>query len=403
MNDLLTTLRNQIDRASMAYYRGTPIISDKVFDAYLEQLEELDPTDTRLTRVGPPFDPSHTRTKVTHLIPCGSLDNIDGSIDGFDEWYAKVGKPIINFSPKIDGSSIRLTYKNGQLVCAATRGNGLVGEDVTANAAMFIGVPVVANVPDSGILLDGEIRGEAVLFKADFEELVAGVAEDDISNPRNEGNGIIGRKNGSNSHLIRFLAFKLHQYDDQGNLIEKDLDQQLETLREYGFTPVDYKLCKNSQEVKAAFAELIAKRDSMPYGIDGAVVIANSIDVQHELTDDESALRPKYGRAIKPPLTSVNTVLEGLTLTVGHTGCIVPTGIVKRVRIGGVFVENVLLNNWDEIERLGVGINDEVEICLSGEIIPKCLSATPRYRCPHCNFIGTEAEQALYHSTPSNV
>lgn len=396
----VTKLQQLIDKVDAAYYRpgSEALIPDAQYDLLRPALQKLSPNDPRITRVGCPYDPEELRTKVAHNIPMGSLDNTEEAILGYIPWLenvsAKIGeKPSVMVSFKADGASIVANYVDGQLQRVATRGNGEVGEDITANAVSFQNLPTT--LPEPATI---SVRGEAILYKRDFQQLCEqehGIPYDQIdqklvSNPRNVGNGILGRDDGKHSDKIRFIAFNLVGVD---LTTEQEKFQRLEKL---GFKVIQHQLCENPEQVKEIYDKTVAARESLPYEIDGLVVSLNSHKHQDKFitSDPKTRLRPKYARAIKFPHKSNTTELLKVLLTVGHTGAIIPTAVVKQVRIGGVNVQHALLNNWDEIKRLQINIGDKVEMVLAGDIIPKIIRRVPTdnqttpieepSRCPSC-------------------
>lgn len=399
-------LRQLIDKADTAYYRPglEPILTDAEYDLLRPALKELDPSDPRIARVGSPYSADELRNKVTHRIPMGSLDNTDDGILGYEPWYQAIceklgSQPVVMASLKVDGGSILADYVDGKLVRVATRGNGEVGEDITANAAAFRHLPTTLSKPVSM-----SVRGEAILYKADFQKICErefGVPFDQIdtkqiSNPRNVGNGLLGRDDGKDSDLMRFIVFNVEFWDGHEDL-EFDTEQgKFTSLRNLGFQPVPYKPCKNVEELQEFYDVTAAGRDQLPFEIDGVVVCLNSLADQNAfVTDDiKTKLRPKYARAIKFPHKSNTTTIKEVLLTVGHTGAVIPTAVFEEVRIGGVNVTHALLNNWDEIGRLKVAVGDEVEVVLAGDIIPKVIrrvskgaqraSIAEPTRCPSC-------------------
>lgn len=381
-NPTLDELRLLIDKADSAYYRPglTSYIPDALYDDAKKRLKSEAPNDERNTRVGVPYSVEELRNKVEHSIPMGSLDNTDDGIIGYEKWYqaccSKLGisNADIFASLKVDGSSVRARYENGKLKVVATRGNGEVGEDITANGINFQGIPL--ELPEQ---ITCDVRGEAILYVKDFRKMVEdekGVPFDqipvkDISNPRNVGNGILSRDSGEHSDQIRFLAF---------NVVIEDLEFETETekfakLNSLGFNTVPHKLCENVADLMAFYNTVADGRDNLPFEIDGIVVVLDDHNYQNRfITDDiKTKLRPKYARAIKFPHRAAITTISGVDITLGHTGAIIPTAILNEVRIGGVNVEHALLNNWDEIARLGIDIGDEVEVVLAGDIIPKVI------------------------------
>lgn len=451
MNKELAQLQSKIDKAAQLYYAGTNRtgITDREYDELLARLREIAPNDERLTRVGPPYDPEDMRTKVQHPIPMGSLDNTEGGIEGYEEWYdqlplampqaqatsairftmSKLGTDI-SASLKIDGSSIRLKYEKGRLVEAATRGNGEVGETVTANVARFINVPTILPYE-----CDIDVRGEAILYVKEYKELIeretglpySEIPENQRSNPRNMGNGIICRDDGTDSDKMRFLAFDTHgnwhhRLIDSGLAMLGDgLDSQsakLAFLKMLGFEVVPNILCKDKEVLRQFYEKTLSERESLPFEIDGIVVMVDNIPLQDIISGDEkSRLRPKYARAIKFPHRSNTTVLKDVLLTVGHTGAIIPTALLEEVRVGGVNVVHALLNNWDEINRLGVAIGDTVEVALAGDIIPKIIGVVKEGQdrvlipepvtCPSCKSgaarrpLGNRMSAMVYCTNPT--
>lgn len=400
MNEFnVAQLSDIIDKADVRYYRPgmQPIMTDAEYDAIKLRLRELDPSNERLTRVGSPYSADDLRTKVVHNVPMGSLDNTDNGIVGYSGWLETIQKklgqsPSIFASLKIDGASVCATYRDGKLTRVATRGNGEVGEDITANGMSFIDMPTQLSEP-----LNIDVRGEAVLYKADFIAICdrEQIAEGDRSNPRNVGNGILGRDDGQDSDLMHFIAFNL-----EGESFETEA-AKMERLKEIGFKPVPHKICATVDEFVGFYDSVASKRDQLPFEIDGLVAVVNEIGSQQPFitADMKSRLRPKYARAVKFSTKVANTVINGVILSVGHTGAIIPTGVLQEVRIGGVNVTHALLNNWDEIKRLGIAIGDTVEIGLAGDIIPKCLRLIKKgenrkpidepHRCPACGEVAS--------------
>lgn len=406
--DSLTLEETQIlvDKCDARYYRVglSQVLSDALYDYLKNHLKKLNPTDERLTRVGVPYSPDELDTKTKHTIPMGSLDNTDDGIVGLDPWMdwlqRKLGDAAtieIVASLKVDGGSICASYEAGRLVRVVTRGNGTVGEDITANAVNFQNLPTVLAKPVSV-----EVRGEAVLYVADFKAMCEKdhgkpfdqIPEADYSNPRNIGNGIFGRHDGQDSDKIRFLAFNF--YSAEPTLAFTSEIQKLHLLKDLGFIPVPHKHCADVTEVHAFYNLTANQRASLPFEIDGVVVVVNDVAQQKPfITDLNSQMRPKFARAIKFPHKANTTTLESLEITVGHTRAIIPTANLKTVRIGGVNVDSALLNNFSEIKRLNIAIGDEVEVVLAGDIIPKVIRKVKDginrvpivepTNCPACN------------------
>lgn len=371
----LEDLRNLIDKADAAYYhpgRSEPIITDYEYDLLKKSLAKEDPHDFRLQRVGFMDD---SRDKVKHPFPMGSLDNLDwveeitGYLDKKDANDKQLATYEFVLSHKIDGSSIRASYKDGWLQEVVTRGNGIEGTNILSNGRLFRNLPLVLRQP-----VDIEVRGEAVLFKEDFEEITKHDA--DKSNPRNVGNGIIGRDDGENCDKISFIAFDCHS----DNPAYKTVSDKLTLLKSLGFSVVSHKTLCGEVAIKKYVNQVYESRSSLPYEIDGVVMIMNDLDMQAQISaTSTNKLRPKYARAIKFPHLVGETQILDIQLSIGHTGAIIPTAVLDKVRIGGVYVTHALLNNWNEIKRLDVGIGDKVQVVLAGDIIPKIVKNVEKH------------------------
>jgi DNA ligase (NAD+) len=377
----LAQLRSKIDRAAQLYY--TPgcesEITDDQFEALMGQLRQIEPEDYRLTRVGAPYSSSELREKKEHLIPMGSLTNTDNSIAGFADWYDKTLALLgaesadVNVSLKMDGNSVALNYVEGDLIAAISRGNGEVGEQLTANAVKWMGVPTTLPIP-----FTGTVRGEAILYKAEFEAMKE--ADPTLTNPRNVGSGILGRTDGTQNELIRLVAFNI--VDPKNKFISLNL--KFRALKMLGFNPVRYVVASGTREeviasVEAFFEQMAVERDSLPFEIDGIVVTIDDVTLQQQITKDrKDELRPKFGRAVKFITAKAQTRVTGVNITVGHTGAIFPTITVEPVYVGGVTVSNVAMNNWNEHSEFpsaaDVAVGDLVEIARQGDVIPKVVA-----------------------------
>lgn len=407
----LSLLRSAIDRAAQLYYTvggAESKITDAEYDTLINELRRFCPEDPRLVRVGAPFSAAELRNKMEHAIPMGSLDNTEGGIEGFAKWYRWLvaqcgGVPTIHLSLKMDGASVAAYYEKGRLQRVVSRGNGEVGEDLTANAVQWKYLPTT--LPNE---FTGAVRGEAMLFKKDFDKVNEenGTPADKISNPRNIGNGILGRSDGQQSQYIQFIAFNVVGDDS------KSLTDKMKTLRSIGFQPVKFEVINGSTvdeiiaAVEKSFGLMQEGRGELLFEIDGLVACADDINLHKTLTRDrKDALRPRYAKAIKFITKKNETTVNGVTITVGHTGAIYPTADLEPVRVGGVTVSSALLNNWnfdsDNPTAAHVKIGDTIEVELAGDVIPKItkvlVSEEAIYKCPQCGFTGTEKEQREHH------
>lgn len=411
--DYISDIESMIAEANAAYYNsGTPTISDSEYDGLKEELRSLNPDSELLQQIGAPVNTA--RRKMAHTIPMGSLDNTDDGILGVEPWLDMIEKnsgerPSIYASLKIDGASVCLNYKNGKLDSVVTRGNGEIGEVITANALKFINLPKQLAEP-----LTLSVRGEAILYKKDFLQICEQerIPVEERSNPRNVGNGILGRDDCRNSDHMRVLAFNVEGPDAKPELWDNSEEHKFQWLTQLGFEVAPGHHCKDVKEFNSCYDRVLKDRDSYDFEIDGIVICVDDYKLQQQFitADKKSRLRPKFARAVKFPHKSNTTRLIGVNLSVGHTGLIAPTALLETVRVGGVNVTNVLLNNWDEIKRLDIQIGDCVEVVLAGDIIPKIIrkvSESPERRpivepkvCPAC---GSEASRNLRGKDGANT
>lgn len=389
MNDL-QILCDSIDKANHHYYQlGHSLITDGEFDNLLKQLNKLDPGNHRLISVG--SEP--TLDKVEHDYPMGSLDNIDinksEELLSYIKRNSSLGDVLYHVTPKIDGSSIAIYYKNGKLDKVLTRGNGLVGQDITAKAILFKNVPQKLNKD-----IDIVIRGEAVMLRCNFQKYIETTKTEGVKNPRNVGNGLIVRKDLMGAGLIHFFAFGCFS-DDNG--FTRIHDSYL-FMKEIGLTTVDH-IVANEGGLRTAID--FAYSDKYLFDIDGVVVKVDKTEHRDILNLDGDELRPRSDRAIKYNSKKAETTVTDVNFTVGSTGRITPTLVVSPVEIGGVVVSNVLVYNFDEINRLNLGIGDKVSVVLAGDVIPKLESVIdkksdtrimPPTTCPSCSCLLTKKE-----------
>jgi DNA ligase (NAD+) len=363
----LRFLRNQVLKAKQAYYFGAqPIMTDAEYDALEDELRKLDPDDAVLNSVGAPVAPDSILTKAKHRIPMGSQAKVN-THDEFAEWYEKRGGGAVHASLKGDGASAAAYYVRGRLDQVISRGDGSVGEDITANAVKFKGLPALVEQED-GAPFTGAVRLEVILTLDDWGK----VDPNRSKNPRNLGNGIMGRKNGKDSHLLSAFAFDVQ--DDDWNF-ETETGKS-EHLQQLGFQLMPYAHCENLEACIAYYDEVVRTRAQLPFWIDGAVMKLDDLALQasHGVTSG----RPKGQTAWKFASEGAETVLKSYVISGGHTGVLVPTAQFEPVEIGGTTVQNALLNNWEEIERLDVAVGDTVYVIKANDIIPKIIEVRSR-------------------------
>jgi len=405
----LMRLAKEIARHDKLYHdQDAPEISDADYDALIRENRELEERFPQLVRADSPSGrlgaaPTSSLAKITHARPMLSLENAFAT-EEVEEFVARV-KRFLNLpadaavpmtaEPKIDGLSCSLRYEKGALVLAATRGDGAVGEDVTANVRTISDVPQqISGAPD--VL---EVRGEVYMSKADFEALnerqeAAGGKV--FANPRNGAAGSLRQKDPAVT-AARPLRFLAHGW---GELSAPLADTQYEAMRRiesFGIPVSDLLVrCENVAAMLAHYRAIEKARADLPFDIDGVVYKVDRLDLQERL--GFVARAPRWGLAHKFPAEKAETTLEGIDIQVGRTGKLTPVGRLKPVGVGGVMVANVTLHNRNEIERLGLRIGDRVRIQRAGDVIPQVVENLTRdekrlpYVFPdHCPICDSEA------------
>lgn len=402
----LMRLAKEIARHDRLYHdKDAPEISDADYDALVRENRQLEERFPHLVRADSPSKrlgaaPTTALAKVTHARPMLSLENAF-SEDEVAEFVARVRRflnlPADAFvattaEPKIDGLSCSIRYEHGELVLAATRGDGAVGEDVTANVRTIADIPQkIAGAPD--VL---EVRGEVYMSKEDFEALNERQEASGgkiFANPRNAAAGSLRQKDASIT-AARPLRFLAHGW---GEVSEPLADSQFEAMKRIeGFgIPVSELLvrCDDLTAMLAHYRAIEKARADLPFDIDGVVYKVDRLDLQERL--GFVARAPRWGLAHKFPAEKAETTLEAIDIQVGRTGKLTPVGRLTPVGVGGVIVANVTLHNRDEIQRLGLRIGDRVRIQRAGDVIPQVVENLTRNEvrepyvfpdhCPECH------------------
>lgn len=360
-----------------AYYvEDNPVASDEEYDKLYHEVlayEKAHPKevaeDSPTKRVGGVIRDEFSKAK--HIRRMWSMEDVFSNKE-VAEWLARVeknaGRCEYFCEPKFDGASMNLLYEKGKLIRAITRGDGVVGEDVTDNVRTIRSVPLGIDYP--GRI---EIRGEVVIRKDDFEainqeRLAAG--EPLFANPRNAAAGSL-RQLDSSITAKRRLVF--YPWGIGENTLEQPkLSQKMDFIHALGFLKPPYmQECKNIEEIESFYQELIALRDIIPMMMDGMVIKVDEVDKQEEL--GYTVKFPKWMCAYKFPAIEKVTKIKGITLQVGRTGVVTPVAEVEEVDIEGVKVNRATLHNFDEIERKDIRIGDSVIIIRSGDVIPKII------------------------------
>ena len=403
----LNELKDQIREHDYNYYvLNQSLISDAQYDELLqtvrgieEDYPELITNDSPTQRVG--GEATDQFEQVTHSIPMLSLSNTF-DYTGLEEWQKRAANIIdstdLIFSAelKIDGLAISLIYENGTFVRGSTRGNGLIGEDVTHNLKTIRSIPLSLNQDLPGHL---EVRGEVYMPLNAFNAINQQRSEQDeplLANPRNAASGSI-RQLDPRITASRKLDIWIYSLTEYSNTTFTGHHQGLEWLKELGFkTNPTTSICTSLQEVQQYYEYWMNHRSELGYDIDGIVIKVDSIELQNTL--GFVGREPRWAIAYKFPAEQTNTKLISIGLNVGRTGSINPFAILEPVNIGGVTVTNASLHNEEDINRKDIRVGDIVIIERAGDVIPHIIGPVTETRtgkevpfrmpelCPQCEF-----------------
>ncbi|WP_226700631.1 NAD-dependent DNA ligase LigA [Qipengyuania gaetbuli] len=403
----LMRLAKQIAHHDRLYHaKDTPEISDPEYDALVRRNAAIEAAFPHLVREDSPSRKvghaiaSSPLSKVQHEVRMMSLDNAF-SADEVEEWAARVRRflslsesdPVaFTAEDKIDGLSCSLRYENGQLVRAATRGDGQVGEDVTANVQHIPDIPKMLRSKAPEVF---EVRGEVYMEKQAFAALNAAQQEAGgklFANPRNAAAGSLRQKDAKVT-AQRPLRFWAHGWGAASQVPGDTQSDVVEMLREWGF-PISplFARVDSVEALLSHYAAIGKTRPDLPYEIDGVVYKVDRLDYQQRLGFVAKA--PRWALAHKFPAERAETTLEAIDIQVGRTGKLTPVGRLAPVLVGGVTVTNVTLHNRDEIARLGVRPGDRIVIQRAGDVIPQVVENLTREverepfifpdHCPEC-------------------
>jgi DNA ligase (NAD+) len=384
----IETLSDKIRHHEYMYYvKDSPDITDAEFDLLMRELKQLELENPKLIKIDSPTQrvggvPAEGFEKVRHSRPLYSLDNIYSDKELFD-WGTKVreatGINAIEYvcELKLDGLSMALSYKDGILVRAVTRGDGLVGEDVTPNVRTIRSICLRMRkdkLRHLGLPKNVEIRGEIVLPREQFDSINAERerrGQSEFANPRNAAAGTVRTLNPTvvSERKLQFIAYQLVL--DENAKISRKFRNQSDALAALGelFRLPEYRVESSLQEVMAFIKSIEIKRESFPWEIDGVVIKVNSFAAQQEL--GFTGKFPRWATAYKFAARSgISTILDVIS-QVGRTGKVTPVALLEPVKIGGVTVRRATLHNQDEIKRLKADIGDQVLVERGGDVIPK--------------------------------
>jgi DNA ligase (NAD+) len=415
----LARLAAEIAHHDQLYHaKDAPEISDAAYDelrrrnaAIEARFPELIRADSPTRRVG--AAPAAGFAKVTHRVPMLSLENAFAEEDVRD-FFAGVrnffrrpedlalvaeDRVAVMAEPKIDGLSAALRYERGRLVLGATRGDGVTGEDVTANIRTISSVPSVLRGAGWPEIL--EIRGEVYMERAGFFAVNAereAAGEPPFANPRNVAAGSL-RQLDPRVTARRPLKFFAYHWGETSRPIARTHEEALARFRDWGFTVNEHsRLCRGIAELLAYYRDIAEHRSQLPYDIDGVVYKINDLALQNRLGMRSRA--PRWALAHKFAAEQAQTVMNGITITVGRQGALTPTAMLDPITVGGVVVQRATLHNADEIARKDVRIGDTVVVQRAGDVIPQIVEvvldrrppgATPYVFPDHCPVCGSIA------------
>jgi len=434
-----TYLQAELARLEHAYYvLDNPLLPDAEYDRLYREMLDIESahpewmtSDSLSQRVGgaalKEFD------SVQHIVPMLSLNNAfeDAELIAFDRRCREaLHADVVEYAGelKFDGLAISLRYENGVLVRAATRGDGARGEDVTANIKTIRAIPL--RLTGKNIPAALEVRGEVFMYLRDFEKMnqqAAAAGEKEFANPRNAAAGSLRQLDSKVTarRPLSFFAYGLGDLEPQ-SWLPSTHEELLNVYIKLGL-PVcpERRVMKSVVEILNFYNEVGAKRDSLPYDIDGVVYKVNSFAEQAKLGFISRA--PRFALAHKFPAQEALTTVLGIDVQVGRTGAITPVARLAPVEVGGVTVTNATLHNEDEIKRKDVRIGDTVSVRRAGDVIPEVVSVIKDrrpinarefimpVRCPVCDshierladeaiarcsgglFCGAQRKQALVH------
>jgi len=378
--DRMNELIDIINEADYNYHTlDNPTITDQEYDSYLRELFEIEEAHPEWVREDSPTQHAGGKIiegfeKVTHKIPMMSLSDVfsESELIAFDERIKKEGiNPEYMCELKIDGLSVSLLYEKGKLVRAATRGDGVVGEDITHNVKTIKVIPLKLKEE-----VDIEVRGEIFMNKKTLEELNEKRKEKGeplLQNCRNAAAGSI-RQLDSKVAASRKLDNFIYHLPDPEDYGLKTHAEAIEYMRSLGFKiNPNNRLVKNINEVLEFIEEKGKLRPNLPYDIDGVVVKVNSIEQQRKL--GFTAKYPKWATAYKFPAEEVLTKLKDIIFTVGRTGQITPNAVLDPVIVAGSTISRATLHNEDYVLEKGLKIGDTVSIRKAGDVIPEVVEA----------------------------
>ena len=406
----------ELTKAEHAYYvLNSPIMSDGEYDKLFNELKQYEIANPSEVKTYSPTQrvtgtPDNAFDQIEHKQRMYSLDNAENTND-ITKWFERLEKITdqklypISLEPKIDGLAISITYKDGILQQGLTRGDGVIGEDVTHNVKTIMNIPLRLNVLKKGVL---EIRGEVYMPTESFnnlnkkrkkdeetlenlksletptqeeKSLIAKIRSEGFStfiNSRNAAAGSLRQKDSSitSKRDIRLLAYQLIDHSNADTFSSHD--EQITSLKEYGFETNEIYLMNSIEEIQNTLLIIEKQRNNYAYQIDGVVMKINSTHIQDEL--GFTAKSPRWAIAYKFQAEEQTTKLIDIKLQTGRTGAVTPVAVLKPINVGGALVSFASLHNPDEISRKDLRINDYVVVRRAGDVIPEVVSSLEKRR-----------------------
>ena len=406
----------ELTKAEHAYYvLNSPIMSDGEYDKLFNELKQYEIANPSEVKTYSPTQrvtgtPDNAFDQIEHKQRMYSLDNAENTND-ITKWFERLEKITdqklypISLEPKIDGLAISITYKDGILQQGLTRGDGVIGEDVTHNVKTIMNIPLRLNVLKKGVL---EIRGEVYMPTESFnnlnkkrkkdeetlenlksletptqeeKSLIAQIRNEGFStfiNSRNAAAGSLRQKDSSitSKRDIRLLAYQLIDHSNADTFLSHE--EQITSLKEYGFETNEIYLMNSIKDIQNTLLIIEKKRNNYAYQIDGVVMKINSTNIQDEL--GFTAKSPRWAIAYKFQAEEQTTKLIDIKLQTGRTGAVTPVAVLKPINVGGALVSFASLHNPDEISRKDLRINDYVVVRRAGDVIPEVVSSLEKRR-----------------------
>lgn len=409
----IAELTETINYHSRKYYvEDNPEIEDYEFDLLMQELKTL---ETEFPELVTPYSPTQRVggapvsgfAKVTHKVQMGSLQDVF-SFAQVEEFVNRIKEdipePCFTVEPKIDGLSVSLEYTDGELTRGSTRGDGFVGEDVSANIKTINSIPL--KFPDAPSFL--EVRGEVYMPRSVFYKLSQEMelnSEQPFKNPRNAAAGSLRQKDSkiAAKRKLDIFVFNVQQVEGVKFSSHK---QSLDYLKAHGFKVIpEYRLVKSFEEIKAIIEDIGTRRYSLPYDIDGVVIKLDSLALREQVGYTSKV--PKWAVAYKFPPEEKQTKLVSIEVNVGRTGAITPVAVFEPILLAGTSVSRATLHNQDFIDERNISIGDIITVRKAGDIIPEVLGVARKCgdeasfklpsKCPVCGAeaVREEGESAL--------